>query len=198
MSESMSGSSLKIAGIAGSLRRGSYNRMLLAALGEVLPKRAALVPVEIGDLPLYNEDLNNPERLPAAVAAFKQRLSTADAVVFATPEYNYSIPGVLKNALDWASRPVAESPLRGKPAGIMGASQGAFGTVRAQLHLRHVCVFLDLHPFNVPEVLVRDPAQKFDAHGVLTDEPTRRLLQQFGEALVAWTLRLRGDGAAGR
>jgi chromate reductase len=184
---------LHLVGIAGSLRQGSFNRLLLRALAEYWPVGVTYGEVEIGGLPPYNDDHNEPNSVPEAVVRFKERLAVADGYVVATPEYNYSIPGVLKNALDWASRPVATSPVRGKAVGIIGASQGTFGTVRAQLHLRQVCVFLDLYPLNRPEILVRDPAAKFDAAGRLVDEPTRELLRQFAANLVAWTKRIRAS-----
>lgn len=181
---------LRLAGIAGSLRRGSYNRLLLDAVAERLGPEITFDRLEIGELPPFNEDLNDDATRPAVVHAFKERLAAADGLVIATPEYNYSVPGVLKNALDWASRPVATSPLAQKPVAILGASQGAFGTVRAQLHLRQICVFLDMLPFNKPEVLVRDPATKFDAAGRLVDAPTAALLDEFVAAFLRWVRRL--------
>jgi len=183
--------SLHLAGIAGSLRQGSFNRLLLRALAEYWPTWVTYEELDIGGLPPYNDDHNEPNPVPEAVVRFKERLAAADGYVIATPEYNYSIPGVLKNALDWASRPVATSPVRGKAVGIIGASQGTFGTVRAQLHLRQVCVFLALYPLNRPEILVRDPAAKFDADGRLVDAPTQDLLKQFADNLVTWTQRIR-------
>lgn len=181
---------VRIAGISGSLRNGSYNTMLLKAAQGVLPDGASLEIVGIGNLPLYNEDdrVSGP---PEAVRRFKERLSDLDAILFAVPEYNYSFTGVLKNAIDWASRPTDTSPLSGKPVAIMGASLGAFGTVRAQLHLRQVCVFCDMLPINKPEILVREPEKKFAQDGRLVDGPTEELLRQLVHELVRWTIRLR-------
>lgn len=191
----MAQTAVRIAGISGSLRSGSYNTMLLRAAGEVLPPGASLEIVGIGDLPLYNED----ERLagpPPAVRRFKEQLGEFDAILFSVPEYNYSITGVLKNAIDWASRPVDESPLSRRPVAIMGASGGAFGTVRAQLHLRQICVFCNMFPINKPELLLREPEKKFSDDGHLTDMPTRELLQSLVAELVRWTNVLRMGEAA--
>ncbi|EQD64705.1 NADPH-dependent FMN reductase, partial [mine drainage metagenome] len=186
----LSNSSVRIAGISGSLRHGSYNTMLLNAAKDVLPEGASLEIWGIGDLPLYNEDerLSGPSE---PVRRFKERLHAADAILFAVPEYNYSFTGVLKNAIDWASRPTDESPLARKPVAMMGASGGTFGTVRAQLHLRQVCVFCNMFPINKPEVLVREPDLKFSADGKLTDGPTRELLGQLVAELVRFTRQLR-------
>lgn len=183
-------SQVRIAGISGSLRRGSYNTMLLRAAGELLPEGAALEILDIGGLPLYNEDtrLAGP---PDAVREFRDRLHRNDAILFAVPEYNYSFSGVLKNAIDWASRPSEDSPLRRKPVAMMGASQGAFGTVRAQLHLRQVCVFCNMLPVDRPELMVREPRTKFSGEGALTDGDTRNLLRQLVAELVRWTRVLR-------
>ncbi len=123
----------------------------------------------------------------------KQRIRAADAILFVTPEYNYSVPGVLKNAIDWASRPYGDSAWQGKPCAIMGASVGNLGTARAQYHLRQILVFLDMHPLNKPEVMIGNAASRFDAQGTLTDEPTRQHVKGMLEALVKWTRLLR-DG----
>jgi chromate reductase, NAD(P)H dehydrogenase (quinone) len=136
----------KILGFVGSLREGSYNRKLMNIAADALPDGASLEVAEIGGLPLFNEDLEKD--MPAAVAELKQRIETADAIVFATPEYNYSVPGVLKNAIDWASRPYGKNSFDGKPAAIMGASIGMIGTARAQYHLRQMFVFLNMQPLN--------------------------------------------------
>lgn len=181
---------IHILGFAGSLRRQSFNRSLLAAAQEHLPQGVTLELFDLQDIPLYNGDDENGEIQPAPVLAFKGRIAAADALLIATPEYNYSVSGVLKNALDWASRPVATSPLNDKPVAIMGAG-GMLGTSRAQYHLRQIAVHSNMHVLNKPEVMVAAAWQKFDGNGRLTDEPTR---QRIGELLVAlrdWTLRLK-------
>jgi len=126
---------------------------------------------------------------PKPVQQFRERIAAADALLIATPEYNFSIPGVLKNAIDWASRP-PDPPLNGKPVAMMGASTGNFGTARAQMHLRQVCVFCNMFPFNKPEVLLMRAKEKFDADGRLTDETARGLIRDLLLALVEWTRRL--------
>jgi chromate reductase len=148
--------------------------------------------IEIADLSHiqpYNEDVR-VAGYPPPVAAFRDAIRAADALLIATPEYNYSVSGVLKNAIDWASRP-PDQPLAGKPLAIMGASGGLGGTMRAQYHLRQICVFVDLLPLNKPEVMVRSAADKFDANGNLTDEETRARVRKLLDALQAWTMRLR-------
>ena len=182
----MNDSTIRIGGISGSLRKGSYNLMLLRAAADLMPEEVQYEEIPIGDLPLYNQDLDG-DRPPEAVQVFRERVKRTDGLLFAVPEYNYSLTGALKNALDWASRPVAESGLFDKPAAIMGASQGTFGTVRAQLHFRHVAVFTNMHLVNKPEVLVRDPQAKFSPDGRLQDEDTRKLVSQLVTELVRWT-----------
>jgi chromate reductase len=181
---------VRILGIAGSLRRGSYNRAALRAAQQLTPQGAVLEIVELDGIPGFNQD--DEQDPPAKVVELKARVRAADAILFVTPEYNYSIPGVLKNAIDWASRPYGDSAWYGKPAALMGASLGAIGTARAQYHLRQVFVFLNVFPLNEPEVMIRGAAEHFDADGNLTDEDTRRRIGALLEALVAWTLRLRG------
>ena len=158
--------------------------MLLHAANEVLPEGVTLQIVSMSDLPLYNADLDLPlatER-PAAVNAFRDALAAADGLVIVSPEYNYSIPGGLKNAIDWASRGT-DSPLLRKPVAVMGASPGGFGTVRMQLAFLPVFLFLDMKPVYKPEVHVSQAHQKFDANGQLTDEKTREVIQQKLQAL---------------
>jgi chromate reductase len=179
-----------ILGISGSLRKGSYNTALLRAAAEMLPEAVTLSIADLSPIPLYNQDLMT-DRFPEPVEELRGRIAQADALLFATPEYNYSLPAVLKNAVDWASRPPSQ-PLAGKPAAIMGASPGMLGTARSQMHLRQVFVFVDVHPINKPEVLVARAHEKFDADGKLTDEATRKHVRQLLESLVAWTRRLRG------
>lgn len=178
---------LRFLGIPGSLRRHSYNRGLLLAAQELAPPGVTIELYELHDLPLYNQDLEEAGP-PASVLHLKQAIAAADALLIATPEYNWSVPAPLKNAIDWASRPPATSPLRRKPVGIIGATTGQFGTVRGQLALRQVLLSTESYVLPKPEVLVRDAAQLF-RDGRLVDEPTRQLLRQFLDALVAWTLR---------
>ena len=185
----------RILGIAGSLRRDSWNRAVLRAAVELAPPGVTLDTFELGGIPLFNEDLESP--LPAAVVELKQRIRSADAVLLVTPEYNYSIPGVLKNAIDWASRPYGDNAWEGKPAAIMGASVGSLGTARAQYHLRQMMVWLDMHPLNKPEVMIGNAAEKFGPSGQLTDRMTRQFIRHQLEALVAWSRRLRAPAASG-
>ncbi len=180
---------LGILGIAGSLREGSYNRAALRAAQKLAPAGIRVDTFDIKDLPLFNDDLAG--RPPQAVIDLKAAVRAADAILFVTPEYNYSIPGVLKNAIDWGSRPYGDSAWEGKAAAIMGAATGAIGTARAQYHLRQTFVFLDVHAVNRPEVMISHAAQKFDAHGNLTDEKTQGLIRQLLENLAAWTRRLK-------
>ncbi|MDZ7292114.1 MAG: NAD(P)H-dependent oxidoreductase [candidate division KSB1 bacterium] len=181
---------IHVLGFAGSLRKASYNAALLRAASELLPEGMTLEIFDLAPIPLYNNDVE-AAGAPEAVRNFKECIRTADALLIATPEYNYSIPGVLKNAIDWASRPPKDSPLSGKPLAIMGASTGQWGTVRAQLHLRQICFANNMFPLNKPEVLVTRAAEKFDAAGRLTDETTRKYVRALLEALHAWTLRLK-------
>lgn len=176
---------LTILGIAGSLRKGSYNRAALRAAQPLAPEGAKLEIFDLDGIPPFNQDEErNP---PAKVAELKERVRAADAILFMTPEYNYSIPGVLKNAIDWASRPYGDNAWDGKPVAVMGASVGAIGTARAQYHLRQVFVFLNMHPINQPEVMIANAADRFDAAGNLTDEKTRKMIAQSLQALVKWT-----------
>ena len=179
---------LVILGIAGSLRKESFNRSLLRAAQELAPEGARVETFELGGIPPFNQDEEaNPH---PRVAELKQRVRTADAILFVTPEYNYSIPGVLKNAIDCASRPYGDSAWAGKPVAIMGASIGALGTARAQYHLRQTFVFLNMYPVNQPEVMVSNAHKRFDQEGKLTDETSKQLVQQLLSELVNWTKRL--------
>jgi chromate reductase len=183
---------VKVLGFAGSLRKDSYNKAALRAAQELLPPGMTLETCDLAPIPLFNEDVERDE-FPAAVVEFKERIAAADALLIATPEYNYSIPGVLKNALDWASRPPGQSSLSGKPLAIMGASSGYFGTARAQYHLRQICVVLNMHPVNSPEIFISGAASKFDETGKLTDGMFRDGISKLLKALQEWTIRLRGD-----
>src|SRR5215208_5468564 len=180
---------IHVLGFAGSLRRGSYNRAALRAAVELMPEGGSLETFDLDGIPLYHGDIET-EGFPAAVLAFKDAIREADALLIVTPEYNYSMPGVLKNAIDWASRPPQDSPLNDKPVAIMGASMGGFGTVRAQLHLRQVCVFTNMLPLNKPEVMISAAHEKFDGDGRLTDERSRQAIRALLEALLVWTRRL--------
>lgn len=179
---------VKILGFAGSLRKGSFNRALINAALELAPEGAELKIFDLDGIPLYNQD--NEGRPPERVVAFKEAIRNADALLIATPEYNYSIPGVLKNAIDWASRPYDDNVFRGKPSAIMSASGSMIGGARAQYHLRQVFVFLDMHPINKPEVIVSMAQEKIDKDGKVTDAHTREKIKELLEALVAWTARL--------
>jgi chromate reductase len=177
-----------ILGIAGSLRKQSWNRGTLRAAQQLVPEGVELKIFELDGLPLFNqEDEQHP---PAKVTEFKAAIRAANAILIATPEYNYSVPGVLKNAIDCASRPYGDSAWSGKPVAILGASVSALGTARAQYHLRQMFVFLDMHPLNQPEVMIAGAQDKFDAQGNLTDEKTRELIRKQLTALVTWSKRL--------
>ncbi|MBV9787520.1 MAG: NAD(P)H-dependent oxidoreductase [Chloroflexi bacterium] len=180
-----------VLGFAGSLRKASYNLAVLRAAAELLPDGMSLEIFDLAPLPFYNGDLD-VDGGPEPVRHFKQRLAAADALLIATPEYNYSIPAVLKNAIDWASRPPQSSPLNAKPLAIVGAG-GRFGTVRAQLHLRQIAVFTNMLPLNKPEVMIPMAWEKFDAEGRLTDDATAQQIRALLEALLAWTLQLRAE-----
>jgi chromate reductase len=176
--------------IIGSLRRDSYNRMAYNAVRELLPEGVTIEEGEIGSIPLYNDDLRAASGHPEPVRRLREQIAAADAVLFISPEYNFSIPGVLKNAIDWVSRPATDQPFRGKPVAIMGAAIGAIGTARMQYHLRQVFVFIEAIALPKPEVMITFAAQKFDEHGRLTDEQTRRVMRAQLEALAAWAKRL--------
>lgn len=179
---------IKILAFAGSLRRGSYNKALVRAAVELAPENVVMEVFDLEGIPPFNEDhVNNP---PARVIEFKDEIRNADALLIATPEYNYSVPGVLKNAIDWASRPFQGNPLEGKPVALMSASAGRLGGARAQYHLRQTFVFLNMHPINRPEVMLSQAADNVDTNGRLTNEQTRKLIKQLIEALVTWTNRL--------
>lgn len=180
---------LTILGISGSLREGSYNTATLRAAQELCPPGARIeVFTELGAIPAFNQDLENDA--PAAVCLLKRQVREADAILFVTPEYNYSVPGVLKNAIDWASRPYGDNAWSGKPAAIMGASVGMIGSARAQYHLRQMFVFLDMYAVNQPEVMIPMAADRFDDLGDLTDETSRKLIRGLLENLVEMTNRL--------
>ena len=171
---------MTVLGLAGSLRRASCNRGLLRAARELAPGGMAVEILDLRDLPLYNaDDEANP---PAAGRVLRERVLAADGLLFATPEYNYSVPGVLKNAIDWGSQPKGRNVWDGKPAAIVGAANSAVGTARAQLHLRQSLVALNMRVLNA-ELLIGGAPGKFDADGNLTDAETRRAFEEF---LAAW------------
>jgi chromate reductase, NAD(P)H dehydrogenase (quinone) len=179
---------IKILGIAGSLRKASYNRSALRAAQLLAPDEAEVEIIDLDDIPPFNEDTEREP--PAKVTELKEKIRAADAILFVTPEYNYSIPGVLKNAIDCGSRPYGDSAWDGKPVAVMGASVGALGTARAQYHLRQVFVFLNMHAVNRPEVMIGNASQRFDEEGNLTDETTKDLIRQLLQNLVAWARQL--------
>src|SRR3984893_13972939 len=185
-------SGIKVLGICGSLRKDSYN---MAALRIAIAQKPPGMTVEVADIsqiPPYNEDVRQ-QGFPPSVGPLRRRIAAADALLFACPEYNYSMSGVLKNAIDWASRP-PDQPFAGKPVAILGAAAGMAGGARAQLHLRQSCVFLDMHPLNKPEVLIFQAQNKFDADGKLTDDVARGLIRDLMAALVKWTRQIAAPG----
>jgi chromate reductase len=180
-----------ILGFAGSLRKGSYNKALLRAASELVPEGAKLEIFDLEGIPPFNQDLEY--RVPQKVKEFKAKIRVADALLIATPEHNYSVPGVLKNALDWASRPYDDNSFDGKPVAIMSASPGMLGGARAQYHLRQVLVSLNAHAINRPEVIVASVEEKIDEKGNLADERTRKKIRQLLESLINWTKRLKKE-----
>jgi chromate reductase len=188
---------LTILGIAGSLRKNSYNRAALRAAQQLVPEGAKLEIFELEGIPMFNQD--EEQNPPDKVRQLKAQVRAADAILLVTPEYNYSIPGVLKNAIDWASRPYGDNAWQGKPVALMGASIGPLGTSRAQYHLRQVFVFLDMLPLNKPEVMIGNASQRFDEAGNLVDQDTRKHIRGLLESLVNWTRHhQRGRGAGGQ
>jgi chromate reductase, NAD(P)H dehydrogenase (quinone) len=179
---------ITVLGICGSLRAGSYNRAALQTAIELKPPTMTIETADIGSIPLYNEDVR-VFGFPPPVEKLRSQIAAADALLFVTPEYNYSMSGVLKNAIDWASRP-PDQPFAGKPVAIMGAGAGMAGTARAQYDLRRSCVFLDMHPLNKPEVFIGQAQTKFDASGRFTDEVGRGLIRDLLVALEQWTRQI--------
>jgi chromate reductase len=178
----------RILGFAGSLRKNSYNKALLRAAMELLPEDAELEIFDLEGIPPFNQDLE--DQPVEKVKEFKAKIKAADAILIATPEYNYSIPGVLKNAIDCASRPYGDNAFAHKPVAIMGASVGMIGTARAQYHLRQCFVFLSCFALNQPEVMVSFAQEKIDKDGRVTDQQSRENIRQLLEGLVTWTRRL--------
>lgn len=172
---------MHILGISGSLRQGSLNSAALRACASLLPEGVTLSLADLSEVPLYNEDIRT-QGLPSSVQQLREQIKAADAIVIATPEYNYSFPGVLKNAIDWASRP-PDQPFDGKPIALIGATPGGLGTSRAQYHLRQVFIYLNGHVLNRPEVMISAAPTKFDNDGKLTDESTAENLRKLLAAL---------------
>ncbi len=181
---------MHLLGISGSLRKNSLNTAALHACQDLLPAGVTLSLFDIAAIPLYNEDVRE-QGFPPAVQQLREQIAAADALIFATPEYNYSIPGVLKNAIDWASRP-PEQPFENKPIALIGATPGGFGTSRSQYHLRQVFIYLNGLLLNRPEVMISSAPSKFDAQGQLIDPATAEQLRKMLLALVAWSQRLSG------
>jgi chromate reductase len=184
----MNGSHVRILGIAGSLRRGSYNQAALRAAKFLVPENSDVDVFQLDGIPMFNED--DEKSPPSSVVELKKRIRSANAVLIVTPEYNFSIPGILKNAIDWASRPHGDNAWPGKPVAIMGASLGAIGTARAQYHLRQIFVTLNVFTLNQPEVIIADAAHRFDESGNLIHESTKQLIQELLRNLVDWTRRI--------
>lgn len=180
---------LHFLGMCGSLRKGSYNRKLLVAAQELAPPVAEIEIVGLEGVPVYNQDLD--VRPDPIVESLKAKVRAADGILFATPEYNYGVPGPLKNAIDAISRPHAGQPFQGKPVGVMSASISSLGGARAVYHLRQSFIYLEMHPLMMPEVFVTFAETKFDPAGRLTDPEARASVERFLAAFVAWTRRLR-------
>jgi chromate reductase len=179
---------LSILGIAGSLRRDSYNRALLRAAAELAPQGMKIKIFDLAEVPLYNGDVE-AEGDPESVAGLKRAIAASDAVLMATPEYNHGVPAVMKNAVDWASRPPRSAPLGGKPVGIIGASPGITGSARGQSQLRQAFEFTDSYCMPQPELLVFKAHEKFDSEGRLTDASTAEHLSRYLTAFAAWVRR---------
>src|SRR5688500_455810 len=180
---------IRVLGVSGSLRRGSFNTAALRTAQEMAPAGMTIDIFDLAPIPLYNEDVRE-QGFPPAVEEFRRRIKEADAILIATPEYNYSVPGVLKNAIDWASRP-PDQPFDGKPMAIFGASPSFTGSARAQYHLRQVFIYLNPLIMNRPEVFISSAHTKFDAQGRLTDETTRGHIRSLLDALKQWTEKVK-------
>jgi NAD(P)H-dependent FMN reductase len=177
----------KIAVVVGSLRQGSFNKQLARAVESLAPGDFEFEHLDIGGLPLYSQDYDSD--YPQVALDFKQKLTEADAILFVTPEYNRSIPGVLKNAIDWGSRPWGQSAWGNKPGAIIGTSVGALGTALSQAHLRNVCAYLDIALMGQPEMFIKHDENRIDANGNIINDDTRKFLQNFVDKYVAWVKR---------
>jgi chromate reductase, NAD(P)H dehydrogenase (quinone) len=180
-------SQYKIAVVIGSLRRGSFNRQLANAIQTLAPAEFSFQQLEIGDLPLYNEDDDDDQAAP--VKRLKSEITAAHGIIFVTPEYNRSVPGVLKNAIDHASRPHGQSAWKDKPAGVLGTSVGAAGTSMAQQHLRNMLAYLNMPTLGQPEVFLQVREGMFDEHGGVANPNTRKYLQPWVDAYAGWVKR---------
>jgi chromate reductase len=174
---------MRILGVGGTLRKGSYSKALLLEAQKLAPEGVVIEITEIGDFPLYNPDIPVPD----SVQKFKNSIKEADAILFSTAEYNYSIPASLKNAVDWGSRPYGDNSWEGKPVAIMSESTGMLGGIKAQYHLRQTMIFTNMYPLNKPEVVVAKVTEKFDEEGNLIDEHTKEKVKELVEALAKWT-----------
>lgn len=185
---------IKILGIAGSLRKDSYNRALLKAMIGLEPEGVEIEGFELDSIPLYNQDMDTPELMPESVRELKRRIREADAVLFVTPEYNRSIPGVLKNAIDWASRPYRDNSFDDKPVATIGATDGMLGTAVVQYHMREIFSFLNAHPMERPQLFISGISKKL-VDGEIHDDELRKLLQAFVGNLAKWAMRINGSKA---
>ena len=185
-------SAIKLLGISGSLRAQSYNSAALSVVGSVLPQGMEFNVASLAELPFYNADVEQ-RGFPVTVEGFRKKVADADALIFAVPEYNFSVPGVLKNALEWLSRPPGP-PTSGKPCAVFGASVSPLGTARGQFHFRHICVSLNMILLNSPHVDITNAKTKFDAQGRLIDQASVDLIRQLVGELWNLTMRLRGAG----
>ncbi|MDG6995546.1 MAG: NAD(P)H-dependent oxidoreductase [Nitrososphaerota archaeon] len=181
---------IKILGFAGSLRKASFNKMLLNHAFKLLPQGCVMEIFDLEGIPIFNQDFENTP--PPTVIKFKERIRANDALLIATPEYNYSIPGILKNAIDWASRPPSDNVFNGKPVALMSASNGMLGGARAQYHLRQSFVTLNMFPVNKPEVIVSFAKDKFDRDGRLADDASSKFMSELLANLVSLSRKLRG------
>jgi len=191
----MVGNEIRILGICGSLRGGSYNKMLLNAASELLPVGTAMEIFSLDGIPAFNQDLEG--HLPEKVKELKDKIKSADAILISTPEYNYSVPGVLKNAIDWASRPYGDNAFDRKPVAVISASPGAFGGARAQYHLRQIMLCVGAFMMPKPEVFVASADRKFEADGKLSDTDTERHVRTFLESFVKWAKAIGNAAASG-
>jgi len=180
---------IKLLGISGSLRAQSYNSGALRAVGTMLPEGMNFVIASLADVPFYSADVEQ-RGFPPAVEKLRKEVAATDALIFAVPEYNFSVSGVLKNALEWISRP-PDPPANGKPCAVFGASVSPLGTARGQFHFRHICVSLNMIPVNMPHLDITNSKAKFDAESCLTDQPSLDLMRQLLRELQSLTIRLR-------
>ena len=179
---------IRILGISGSGRKGSYNTALLKTTRELAPENVIMEIYDVSKFPLYNQDLE--VQMPESIRDFKRKIREADAILFASPEHNYTVTAVLKNAIEWGNRPPGDASWDGKPAAIMSASSGPRGGARAQLHLRQIMIDLNMHPINRPLLLVANADEKFDANMTLVDQQIRETIRNLLSRLVEWTLKI--------